>query len=714
MQFFNCYLCGFFTSQDSFMRLHVLAHNEPSAVYSSKNCDFKSLLPEQVEQHQKNHHNKFMCHTCDLTFSDDCEWGKHRLVHEQSLYVRSDNSFYTKNLTCEICYTKFDSENLLTLHKKQTNPVAAPEMSSSVNVELPAPAQPLIQGVYIKVEPGLEEEEAEASYMFIEESLQLDCSLEESSADKNGAKATPSTTANKLQPARSSDSFSFTELKPECDYEIFGTMLKCCHCLAMVANEEERKLHVLAHTTTCCDECTFNAGAVVLCSEHAARDQNELPTQTHRMVLGRLRRKNKFTYMYNCLDCYLVTNEEKDSKVISKYTFCELCNFSSDNKTSMNLHAQKHNTNPSLEFSCFLCPEGPFASLDAFEQHMDEPHSLESVRNQIKLFETPNATPIWCCKFCPFKGRSGILSHMKNHPKIKCTLCQTFLKVENVTQHLKREKLKNYIYYFIMSGCVGKSDKELYECKCCEQTFKYKADVEQHVLYEHKHLCKLCNQNFLHKEALMEHVRSHPNIPEEYKCRECYFVSFNPEAMSEHRANHDKIWNQSKKFVCSVCDLNTASIRELMRHRFTVHMKNGAFHCHLCRVDVKNLRNLRTHFSKRHRGVEGESIGCDCTHCHFIAKGVMKTVLFKHFWTCHYCGATFLTEDLQKRHCKMEHKSNYYCIICDRVFRDKAEYAHHSRSNLHIKNVKKAEEKQEDAEDAQKSEDNSLEDDEHS
>ena len=638
---FSCIVCKQASNQLPYMELHVFSHKDV-LIHTSPYCDLKSLNKQEIEKHLERHPNEYRCHSCHATFYSDCDWGKHLLWHEDKVVVREDKSYYFQRLICDVCFRLFETTDQLIAHKG---------------------------GVLYDLE--LESEEANTDFQFEENKLNFG-SIEIISVSECEAEPTVNNLGIELG------------LQFEIDFQEEGSILKCTRCSSSIKNKNETDLHLLAHTTECCQSCNFEEGLHEKCSKHLEQDRERLILQGHRMGLAKSGNGNDFNYFYSCMDCSLVTNEEDDPEVIKNYLFCDQCQFSTSVSSLMQFHTLKHKEHK-LIFSCPVCLEGFFPSFDAYEQHLNQPHSLEKLeKNMIK----ENNLSVFNCTFCPFKGTAEIVVHMKNHPQMACALCKIDISLNTLEQHFTRQRLQNFIHYYVMRACQDAENSELYQCKCCDLSFQYKADIEEHVLYEHKHFCKLCGQTHTTRQALWQHMRTHLDVPAEYWCHECFFFSFNAGVMQDHRNRHAQLSESPKPLNCSLCKVLLPSRAEYNRHKFTVHMKNGTFHCFNCRRGFKNVKGLKTHCDKNHQQTDQEK--CECTHCLHAAPDELSKADFVHFWTCFYCGEVFGSEPLQQRHLKAEHKDSYYCITCDRASRSRTEFMHHCKAPFHKKNIMKA------------------------
>ena len=124
--------------------------------------------------------------------------------------------------------------------------------------------------------------------------------------------------------------------------------------------------------------------------------------------------------------------------------------------------------------------------------------------------------------------------HKDNHPPLYCDICnKKCSKANTLVQHLYVHLAKKY------------------DCQHCDETFKFKSKVKQHMYIhvgETKLNCTYCESKFIRKSDLTALLPAHTGTKGKFLC--C-----NKEVADKWYLNsHYKTHSEELKYPCSKCD----------------------------------------------------------------------------------------------------------------------------------------------------------------
>lgn len=230
--------------------------------------------------------------------------------------------------------------------------------------------------------------------------------------------------------------------------------------------------------------------------------------------------------------------------------------------------------------------------------------------------------------------------------KVQCTECnENFRSKALLKDHVKNEHKSS-------EATLKKARKV---CQLCGLSFATNGWYH-HMLRAHstnpRFICDYCNKAFMVKHDLKDHIKTHMNRESrrKYPCASCSAILLSKSALK----NHEHIFHSDivEEHPCEVCHKVFASQMKLYQHRSTVHIK-GHFPCKSCSkvYTVKNA--LQKHVTKHH-GVKEE---------------------------CNICGKMIAPGMFMNRH-KKSHSEKFFCNFegCAKEFQSRSALGYHIES----------------------------------
>nr|CAI5868645.1 unnamed protein product [Callosobruchus analis] len=228
------------------------------------------------------------------------------------------------------------------------------------------------------------------------------------------------------------------------------------------------------------------------------------------------------------------------SSVTSKIYKCTKCAFETTINTHLKRHSLKHTeTRPNHRpNTCALC-HASFKTKRTLDNHTLQKHPkfIDSVTSKIHE-----------CTLCTFKTtmNAGFKEHLLKHPETissykfsACTHCdQTFKRKYLLDNHVLKKHPN------VISSAINK----IYKCTECNYETTISASLRRHMKVHSKTLpnltCVQCNTTFKRKIFLDDHiVKKHPDFMESvtsriHECRKCTFKTAFRNDLNRHSLNH--------------------------------------------------------------------------------------------------------------------------------------------------------------------------------
>nr|CAI5868649.1 unnamed protein product [Callosobruchus analis] len=231
----------------------------------------------------------------------------------------------------------------------------------------------------------------------------------------------------------------------------------------------------------------------------------------------------------------LRTHPNSISSVTSKLHECTQCAFKTTARGRLKKHLLKHSETSS---DCALC-HASFKTKRTLDNHTLQKHPkfIDSVTSKIHE-----------CTLCTFKTtmNAGFKEHLLKHPETissykfsACTHCdQTFKRKYLLDNHVLKKHPN------VISSAINK----IYKCTECNYETTISASLRRHMKVHSKTLpnltCVQCNTTFKRKIFLDDHiVKKHPDFMESvtsriHECRKCTFKTAFRNDLNRHSLNH--------------------------------------------------------------------------------------------------------------------------------------------------------------------------------
>ncbi|CAH1974871.1 unnamed protein product [Acanthoscelides obtectus] len=365
--------------------------------------------------------------------------------------------------------------------------------------------------------------------------------------------------------------------------------------------------------------------------------------------------KRTFKHKPNLNDHIIKKHPEYIAEVSSKIHSCKHCTYRTTIKKSLVQHMLKH---PEAESDyelkkCVHC-NVKFKRKANLDDHIIKKHPKYIASVSSKIHE---------CKYCVFKTaiKGLLVDHMWQHPRAE-------------------------------GGCERKL------CVHCTATFKYKTNLDDHIIEKHPeyialvsskiHECKYCAFKTTIKDRLARHLGKHPGAEGGYQLKTCIHcdaifkdrISLDDHITKKHTEYIASVL--SKIHECKYCVFKTTSSTSLSRHmRKHPEAESGCElkMCIHCNTTFACKKNLHDHIIKKHPNfiAEVSSKIHACAHCAF--RTTVKKSLVQHMLKhpaaegdykpnkCVHCNGAFRLKTTLDNHIIKKHPE-YITLVSSKIY----------------------------------------------
>nr|CAI5830844.1 unnamed protein product [Callosobruchus analis] len=328
--------------------------------------------------------------------------------------------------------------------------------------------------------------------------------------------------------------------------------------------------------------------------------------------------------------------------------------------------------------------------------------------------------------------------HMLKHPETLsiCVHCNaTYKSKKNLDDHIIRkhpdfiESISSKIHE--CTHCTYKTTvkghltehmvqhtetADIYKLRCihCDETFKRRAGLDEHIIKKHPHLiatitskiqtadnyklkiCVHCNAKFKSKASLDNHtVREHPDFVASvsnklHECAHCTYKTTLKSNFSKHMWKHSKALRS-----CAHCDAKFKSKQKLDEHTLKKHpgfitsVSSKMRRCTHCTYITTRKDMFARHMLEHPETADSGQL-ITCTHCEAKFKSKQKLdehTLKKHpdliasvsskIHECIYCTYKTTRKDVFLRHMEDHPEAELRCLHCEATFKRKTGLDNH-------------------------------------
>ncbi|CAH1983478.1 unnamed protein product [Acanthoscelides obtectus] len=309
-----------------------------------------------------------------------------------------------------------------------------------------------------------------------------------------------------------------------------------------------------------------------------------------------------------------------------------------------------------------------FENTDALELHQEFDIKTESDQNdghesvqmkkskiEHRYSQIQEEKQLFSCYICNYSNRSkrGLIIHIKRN---NCYLGSSLGKSKSVSRSLYQ--LNKYV------------------CMKCDEVFKSKMLLDNHVIRKHVeyiasvsskiHHCTFCDYKTVIKRYLTGHMIRHTNtkVSDLHFCKHCNMAFKAKQSHLDHILNKHPNFSGTvsrKIYECVDCQLKTTRRSTFMRH-MTKHNSQKPFDCIKCDASFKTKQGFDDHTLQKHAELipSGSHKILECTQCEY--KTAYTYCLSRHIMnhtraklTCATCDASLMNKFLLDNHILQKH-----------------------------------------------------------
>nr|CAI5868653.1 unnamed protein product [Callosobruchus analis] len=523
----ECAKCTFKTVYTNNLKIHsLLKHSEPSSDYNFSTCMY-----------------------CDLTFGNKSSLGNHLIkdhpnfiasitneIHEfaerplettmncyfkEHLFEQSETRSKYKLSTCTHCNLTFKRKHWLDNHVIRKHPNFIDSVTSKVHECILCGFKTTISAYFKR--HMLKHPETSSNYRF-----------------------STCTHCDRTFKTKSLLDNHLIKKHPNFVSSVTNKIHKCTMCSYETTISTNLRSHLLIHAKTpaicrpiTCPHCKASFNKKISLDDHIIKYHPSFASSVTSKV-HKCTKCNFETTMCTDLKRHSMKHAETPDKHM--LSTCRFCQATFKSKTSVDDHILRKHPNFIASKSrdgraCLQC-NAIFKRQTTLDEHIlrTHPNSISSVTS--KLHE---------CTQCAFKTTRHSLKHTEtrpNHRPNTCALCHASFKTKRTLDNHTLQKHPKFI---------DSVTSKIHECTLCTFKTTMNAGFKEHLLKHPETIssykfsaCTHCDQTFKRKYLLDNHVlKKHPNVISSainkiYKCTECNYETTISASLRRHMKVHSK------------------------------------------------------------------------------------------------------------------------------------------------------------------------------
>lgn len=375
---------------------------------------------------------------------------------------------------------------------------------------------------------------------------------------------------------------------------------------------------------------------------------------------------------------------------------CKLCGKTYINKRNLKRHIeQSHGEREKEEIRCDICTKTYSTN-----------HSL---KRHVRTCHATNDPDTYQCEICykMITGKENIDVHIQNYHQPKdededcndendsqknlyfCEECNnSFVEEPLLRQHVKSEHSFDSFYNYCKKSLIikcGLSEMPvliktetscIYNCEYCTNNFTSVYELKDHMKVSHDKeyslcVCNVCFGKFYCKETIFEHKKICIPPPNVNACMHCDKLFTDISSLEFHT----RIFHPQAQIADSkISSTFTEDLCDTLNYK-----------CSHCDRVYYSERSLKHHIKLKHttdEAVECEICGKQCNNKYYLASHI-KIVHNNDSWAkCDYCNKEFKSKRNIRRHIECTHlgMQRYKCIECETLFKEKRSLRKHVRT----------------------------------
>ena len=346
---------------------------------------------------------------------------------------------------------------------------------------------------------------------------------------------------------------------------------KCSTCNMMFQTTGELSLHIETEHNIQCNICDKNFRDKKGLEEHIETEHNiqcNICDEKFRDKKG-LEAHNQDIHTHVCTFCKNIfsTTDELKKHTDNQHRFiCQACDQVFNHSSEIDLHM-----NTIHKFHCSKC-DTLHNSQAELMQHMENEHNIpckhcdKNLSNKEELEKHLAEEHCQQCNHCDkvFHDKHSLEVHEGEQHKSGCGDCQRVL-TNSDPLHGNLNDIETTTNETTV--CSKEDEENLHECEICNDNFKTRTQLKDHISNTHSLHCRYCLQELKDKDDLKKHIETQ-HI---YDCEMCRYTGTGEETMEDHILEKHAHPDENGMYKCNECAFQSGDKYRFGEHHKTTH-----------------------------------------------------------------------------------------------------------------------------------------------